>query len=159
MDLRMEGMDGIETTGAIREQYPHVQIIALTSFYDKESVEGVMRAGAAGYLIKGATASELAEAIRIADTGRTILSSEATKALLKSDKRPGDLGYDLTQRELEVLELMAKGYSNAEIAQQLTITISTTKHHVRSILSKLGAANRAEAAVLALKHNLIQNSI
>ena len=155
MDLRMDGMDGIETTRAIRHQYPDVKVIALTSFYDKTLVEGVMQAGASGYLIKGVSSIKLAEAIRVVHSGQTILSHEASNALIKSGKGSADLGYDLTDRELEVLPFLARGCSNAEIAQQLTISISTTKHHVRAILSKLGAANRAEAAALALQHDLI----
>lgn len=152
MDLRMDGLDGIQTTQAIRNQYPQVQVIALSSFYEKESVEGVMQAGAHGYLIKGVSGGELAEAIRVAYSGQTVLSQEAAQALLQPDK----LKFDLTDREQEVLALLVKGYSNAQIAEHLTISISTAKHHVRAILSKLGAANRTEAAALALQHNLIQ---
>lgn len=156
MDLRMDGLDGIQTTQAIRNQYPQVQVIALSSFYEKESVEGVMQAGAHGYLIKGVSGGELAEAIRVAYSGQTVLSQEAAQALLQPDKEPDELKFDLTDREQEVLALLVKGYSNAQIAEHLTISISTAKHHVRAILSKLGAANRAEAAALALQHNLIQ---
>ncbi len=158
MDMVMPGMDGVQTTQAIKKQHPGVQILALTSFHDRERVQRVMQAGAAGYLIKGVSASELAEAIRVAHGGRTILSREATEALIEPDEPRAALGHDLTEREREVLALLAKGLPNAEIAQRLTITLSTTKHHVSAILSKLGATNRAEAVVLAMEQGLVGES-
>jgi len=117
-----------------------------------------MQAGAAGYLVKGVSASQLAEAIRVAHAGQTVLSREATQALIRPDDQRAAVGYDLTKREQEVLSLLARGLSNAEIAQQLTITTSTTKHHVSAILSKLGAASRAGAVVLAMEQGLIRES-
>ena len=158
MDMAMPGMGGIQATLALREAHPEVQVLALTSFYDKELVQRAMQAGAAGYLIKGTSAKELAEAIRVAHSGQTILSQEATQALIEPHAAPPELGKDLTKREFEVLALLARGMSNAEIGQQLTISDSTAKHHVRSILSKLDAANRAEATALALRHDLIETS-
>jgi NarL family two-component system response regulator LiaR len=158
MDMAMPGMDGVETTRAIRAEHPQVQVLALTSFYDKDLVQRAMQAGAVGYLVKGGSARELAEAIRVAHTGQTILSQEAAQALIQPDKAPAELGNDLTRRELEVLALLAKGMSNAEIAQQLAISSSTASHHVRAVRSKLGAANRAEAVALALQHGLIATS-
>jgi NarL family two-component system response regulator LiaR len=158
MDMLMPGMDGVQTTQAILEKHPQVQILALTSFHDKERVQRAMRVGAAGYLVKGVSASELAEAIRLARAGQTILSPEATEAFIKPDEPPAGLGHDLTEREREVLALLVKGSSNAEIAQRLTITISTTKHHVSSILSRLGVTSRAEAMALALEHGLVRES-
>lgn len=158
MDMVMPGMDGVQATQAIKKQHPGVQILALTSFHDRERVQRVMQAGAAGYLIKGVSASELAEAIRVAYGGRTILSREATEALIEFDEPRAALGHDLTEREREVLALLAKGLPNAEIAQRLTITLSTTKHHVSAILSKLGATNRAEAVVLAMEQGLVGES-
>lgn len=155
MDMQMPGMDGVQTTQAIREKYPEVQVLALTSFYDKNLVQRAIRAGACGYLAKGVSARELAEAIRLAYSGNTILSPEASQALIKMDDQPSKVGNDLTDRESEVLALLAEGLSNAEIAQRLTISTSTAKHHVRAILSKLNAANRAEAVALAMQHNLI----
>ena len=156
MDMHMGGMDGVQATRAIKERYPQVQVIALTSFYDKELVQRAMQAGAVGYLVKGVSAKELAEAIRVAHTGQTILSPDAAQALIKHDESPPGLGQDLTTREQEVLPLLAGGLTNPEIAQKLNITVSTAKHHVRSILSKLGAANRAEAVALAMQHDLIK---
>jgi NarL family two-component system response regulator LiaR len=151
-------MDGVQTTQAIKKQHPQVQVLALTSFHDRERVQQAMQAGAAGYLVKGVSAGELAEAIRVAHAGQTILSPEATEALIKPDEPRAGLGHDLTQREGEVLALLARGLSNAEIAQRLTITLSTTKHHVSAILSKLGATNRAEAVVLVMEQGLTGES-
>jgi NarL family two-component system response regulator LiaR len=158
VDMRMDGMDGVQTTRAIRKQYPQVQVLILTNFYNKELVQRAMQAGAVGYLVKGVSASDLAEAIRVAHTGQTILSQKAAKILIQPDELPDELGHDLTERELEVLALLAKGLSNAEIAKRLSISVSTVKHHVRAILLKLDAANRAESVALALQHGLIQIS-
>ena len=158
MDMLMPGMDGVQTTQAIKKEHPQVQVLALTSFYDKERVQQAMQAGAAGYLVKGVSASQLAEAIRMTHTGQTILSREATQALIEPDEQRATLGHDLTQREQEVLSLLVKGLSNAEIAQRLTITTSTTKHHVSAILSKLGVSSRAGAVVLAMEQGLIRES-
>ena len=158
MDMLMPGMDGVQTTEAIRKEHPQVQVLALTSFYDRDRVQQAMQAGAAGYLVKGVSASQLAEAIRVAHAGQTVLSPEATQVLIRPDDQRAALGHDLTQREQEVLSLLAKGLSNAEIAQQLTITTSTTKHHVSAILSKLGVASRAGAVILAMEQGLIRES-
>lgn len=155
MDMQMAGMDGVQTTQAIREKYPEVQVLALTSFYDRGLVQRAIQAGASGYLVKGVSARELAKVIRLVYSGNMILSQEASQALIQMDVQPSKVGDDLTDRELEVLVLLAEGLSNAEIAQQLTISTSTAKHHVRAILSKLGAANRAEAVALAMQHDLI----
>ncbi len=155
MDMHMPKMNGIDTTRAIRSQYPKVQVLALTSFHNKELVQQAVQAGVVGYLVKGVSADELADAIRAAYAGRTTLAAEAVQALVQEDKSPPKLGSDLTERECEVLALIAKGLSNAAISQKLAISISTVKYHVRGIMSKLGAANRAEAVALGLQHGLI----
>lgn len=155
MDMQMAGMDGVQTTQAIREKYPEVQVLALTSFHDKNLVQRAIQAGASGYLVKGVSARELAKVIRLVYSGNMILSQEASQALIQMDVQPSKVGDDLTDRELEVLALLAEGLSNAEIAQKLTISTSTVKHHVRAIRSKLSAANRAEAVSLAMRHDLI----
>ena len=156
MDMLMPEMNGVETTQAIRSQHPQIQVVVLTSFYDKDLVQRAMRAGAVGYLIKGVSADELAQAIRAAHAGRSILAAEAVQALVQDIESPPKPSADLSERELEVLALLAEGLSNAEIAQRLTISVSTVKYHVRGILSKLGAGSRAEAVALALQHDLIQ---
>ena len=158
VDMVMPEMDGVQTTQAIRKEHPQVQVLALTSFHDRERVWQVMQAGAAGYLVKGVNASELAEAIRVAYVGQTVLSPEASQALIVPDEPQPALGQDLTQREQEILALLVKGLSNAEIAQRLTITISTTKHHVSAVFRKLGVASRAEAMALVLEQGLIRDS-
>ena len=155
MDLVMPGMDGAAATRAIREECPHIQVIALTSFKEEELVEGALRAGAIGYLLKNVSADELAAAIRAAHAGRPTLAPEAAQALIQSARKPQAPGYDLTERELEVLALMVEGLSNPEIAERLVVGRSTVKFHVSNILSKLGVTSRTEAVALALQRHLV----
>lgn len=157
MDLMMPRMDGATATRQIREQYPHVQVIALTSFKEEEMIQAVLRAGAIGYLLKNVAADELADAVRAAYRGRPTLAPEATHALIHSATHGRDLpiGHDLTEREREVLALLAAGLNNSQIAEQLVVSRSTVKFHVSSILSKLHVSNRTEAVVLALQQRLV----
>lgn len=157
MDLVMPRMDGATATRLIRESYPQVQVIALTSFKEEEMIQEVLRAGAIGYLLKNVTADELADAVRAAFHGRPTLAPEATHALIHSATHGRDLpvGHDLTDREREVLALLASGLNNSQIAEALVVSRSTVKFHVSSILSKLHVANRTEAVVLALQQRLV----
>jgi NarL family two-component system response regulator LiaR len=155
MDLVMPEMDGSTATRAIRQRHPQVQVIALTSFREEELVQGALEAGAIGYLLKNASADELADAIRAAHAGQPTLAPEAAEALIHAATHLPALGQDLTPREREVLALMVEGLRNAKIAERLTVSPSTVKFHVSRILSKLGVSSRTEAVAMALQHNLV----
>jgi two-component system, NarL family, response regulator LiaR len=158
MDLMMPEMDGAEATMIIREKYPNSQVIALTSFKEEDLVQRALHAGAIGYLLKDVTAEELANAVRAAYQGKPTLAPEAANVLLRAARKPTaeQVGFDITEREREVLALLVKGFNNNQIAEKLFISRSTAKFHVSSILSKLGAASRTEAVAIALQHKLIE---
>lgn len=157
MDLMMPGMDGATATKLIRERHPEIQVIALTSFKEKEWVEGALKAGAIGYLLKDVSADELANAIRAAAAGKPTLAADAAQVLIQSTRAPAENpGFDLTEREREVLTLMVDGLSNSQMAERLVISLSTVKFHVSGILSKLGAASRTEAVSIALQNRLVK---
>ena len=155
MDLVMPVMDGPTAIREIRERWPETQIIALTSFQEEDLVQQALQAGAISYLLKNVSGEDLAEAIRAAHAGRSILAPEAVQALIQPGKPQPMPSYDLTPREREVLALLVKGLNNAEIARHLSISPSTAKAHVSNILSKMGVSNRAEAISLALQQNLV----
>lgn len=155
MDMLMPGMNGVATTQAILERYPHIRVIALTSFQEGSLVEEALQAGAISYMLKDAAMDELADAIRSACSGQSTLAPAAAQALAQEAIRSPELDFELTDRQLEVLALIVEGLSNAQIAERLTISLPTARFHVSTILSKLGATNRAEAAALAVKHRLI----
>jgi two-component system, NarL family, response regulator LiaR len=155
MDMVMPGMDGAATTRAIRQQFPSVQVLALTSFKEESLVQNALQAGAIGYLLKDVSADELAQAIRAAHVGRATLSPEATQALVHAVSQPPVPGHDLTVREREVLALMIQGMNNGEIAESLFVSSSTIKSHVSNILSKLNVSSRTEAVALAVRHHII----
>jgi NarL family two-component system response regulator LiaR len=154
MDLLMPEMDGVEATRMIHKQWPQIQIIALTSFQEKELVQNALRAGAIGYLLKNITGDELVEAIRAACAGRLTVAPEVTQSILMEDQN-SQPDRDLTNREREVLALMVEGLTNPKIAERLFISPSTARAHVSNILSKLEVSNRSEAVVLALRERLV----
>jgi DNA-binding NarL/FixJ family response regulator len=158
MDMVMPEMDGVAATRAILEQHPQVQVLALTSFESGTLVQAALRAGAIGYLLKGASIDDLAEAIRAAHAGQSTLAPAAARALVEVAQQKPNLGDDLTDRELEVLALVVEGMSNQQIAGELDISLSTARSHVSTILSKLAAANRAEAAALAVQYGLVTHT-
>jgi NarL family two-component system response regulator LiaR len=158
MDLVMSGMDGTVATRSIRERWPQIHVIALTSYRDQEWVDDALQAGAIGYLLKDVSADELADAIRAAHLGQATLAPEATQALVRSVRAANEESrsdYDLTLREREVLAQLVQGLGNSEIGERLGIRRSTVAGHVSSILAKLCVSNRTEAISLALRSKLL----
>ena len=154
MDLLMPVMDGIEATGIIRRELPDTEIIALTSVLEDASVVGAVRAGAIGYLLKDAQADELCRAIRAAAAGQVQLSPKAAERLMREVRAP-ESPEVLTQRETEVLRLLAQGQANKEIGRTLNISEKTVKTHVSSILAKLGVPSRTQAALYAARIGMV----
>ena len=156
MDLLMPKLDGVSATKVIKERWPQMQVIALTSFKEKEYVEGALKAGANGYLLKNVSADELVNAVRRAVAGQPSLSPEAAQVLINKVNKHTQPGLDMTEREKEILALMVEGLSNNKIAERLTINQSTVKFHVSNVLSKLGVTSRTEAVAIALKRRLVE---
>jgi len=155
MDLKLPDMDGIAATRAIRQAHPNIQVIAVTSSHTDELVTEALRAGAVGYLLKDVGVTGLGDAIRAAMAGRPTLAPEATQALLRQARGPEAPGEALTEREREVLTLMVRGMSNAQIAEQLVLSRSTVNFHVSNVLGKLDAASRTAAVSIALRQHLV----
>jgi len=156
MDMVMPVVDGVRATKEIRENFPKTQVIGLTSFYESEMIQKMLDAGAISFLLKSISASDLAPAIRDASIGKSTISAEIQDLLRgRQLSSPNLLKYDLSAREREVLACIMGGLSNAEIAQELVISLSTAKFHVSRILAKLNVSNRAEAVSLALQERLV----
>jgi two-component system, NarL family, response regulator LiaR len=155
MDLVMPDMSGVEATQQVLQSCPGTRVIALTSFTDEGLVGDTLRAGAIGYLMKNVSADQLADAIRAAHEGRSTLAPEAADVLVKAVSAPREIGETLSQREREVLKLMAEGLTNADIADRLVIGVSTVKTHVSSVIAKLGCSTRTEACALAIRRGLV----
>lgn len=154
MDLLMPVMDGIAAIGEIRSKQPDVEVIALTSVLEDASVVGAVRAGAIGYLLKNTEGNELRRAVRAAALGQVQLSPEAAARLMEGLRQPVQ-SESLTDRETEVLKLVAAGMSNKEIAAALTIAERTVKTHVSSIMGKLDVQSRTQAALYAVRAGIV----
>jgi two-component system, NarL family, response regulator LiaR len=154
MDLLMPVMDGVSAIRAVKKDYPDIEVVALTSVLEDRLVIDAVEAGAAGYLLKESGPEELIEAIRAAAKGEVRLHPKAQKRLIKEVRTP-EMRESLTERETETLRLIAKGMSNKEIAEQLSVSEVTVKTHVSSILSKLNLQSRTQAALFALKEGLV----
>lgn len=156
MDMIMPGMDGVAAIRAIRQVHPDARVIALTSFTDdKQLVQRAIEAGAISYLFKDVSVNDLANAIRAAHNGVSTFAPEATRMLIQAKIQRAPEDFNLSEREVEVLRLMAQGLNNLQIAEKLIISRSTVKFHVSSILNKLGAVTRTEAVTLAHQNKLL----
>jgi len=156
MDMVLPEMDGPTTTRMIRQKLPTVKVIALTSFKESSLIKKALEAGAIGYLLKDVSADELALAIRAAFAGRSTLSPDVAEVMVQTANESNSPGFDLTEREREVLALMIDGLNNTQIAGKLTVSPSTIKSHVSNILSKLSVASRTEAVTLAIRKNILE---
>lgn len=154
MDILMPGMGGVEAISAIKQRHSAVQIIALTSINEEQTIRAALKAGAISYILKDVNMDELKASIIAAFQGKPTLSTGATQTLIEATIQPPPHDYDLTVREREVLKLMVDGLNNPEIADRLFISRSTVKYHVSSILGKLGVNSRIEAVALAVENKL-----
>ena len=156
LDLEMPEMDGVEALERIAE-YPDTRVVVFTAFDTDERILAALRAGAKGYLLKGAPRAQVFNAIRVVSQGGSLLEPAIASKLLQQLNKVGESNVEkLTDRENQVLELLSKGKSNQEIAAALTITERTVKFHVSSIMSKLGAHNRTEVVAIAVQRGLIK---
>lgn len=154
MDLLMPVMDGITAIGRIRRELPDTEVVAVTSVLEDASVVGAVRAGAIGYLLKDTQADELCRAIKAAAAGQVQLSPQAAARLMREVRAPEN-PESLTERETDVLRLLARGKANKEVAQELSIGEKTVKTHVSNILAKLGVQSRTQAALYAVRIGLV----
>lgn len=158
MDLIMPGMDGVETTRQVKLRSPRSQVIVLTSYHDDEHIFPALRAGALSYLLKDVGPEELADAVRKAARGEAVMHPRVAARVIQelhgAAHDPANPFTDLSEREVEVLRLIADGLSNAAIAERLVISEKTVKSHVSNILSKLHVADRTQAAVFAWREGI-----
>jgi two-component system, NarL family, response regulator DevR len=153
MDVRMEKMNGIEACREIKSRYPEVHILMITSYTDDDAVISSILAGASGYLLKHLSRAELLRSIRLVASGQSLIDANATRrAMERLTQMPGN---ELTEREREVLTLVARGYTNKQIADTLYVSEKTARNHVSHILDKLGLSRRSEAAAFAVEHKLV----
>lgn len=157
MDLVMDVMDGIEASQKIIQVWPEARIIILTSFLDDEKVYPALEAGAKSYILKTSSAEEIVQAIRMTASGESFMQEEVTQKILHQEDQQKQAGLhdELTKREIEVLQLIAKGYTNQAIADTLFISLKTVKTHVSNILAKLQVDDRTQATIYAFQHDLV----
>jgi two-component system NarL family response regulator len=151
MDLKMDGLSGIETVTAIRTEFPAARVIVLTSYDRDEDIYRSIRAGAMGYLVKDAPASDILEAVQAVRRGQRYFPPNISDKLIERVTVP-----DLSERELEVLRLLARGQSNKEIAVSLSLALGTVKYHINSLLSKLDAEDRTQAVITAFRKGFVE---
>lgn len=156
MDLVMPEMDGVEATLAILKEWPQAKILVLTSYLDNEKIYPVIEAGAKGYMLKTSSALEILNAIRKVADGDVALENEVEQKIRNHENNP-EPHENLTARERDVLALLAKGYDNQTIADELFISLKTVKTHVSNILAKLGVEDRTQAVVYAFRHHLVSD--
>ncbi|HCX2473391.1 TPA: response regulator transcription factor VraR [Staphylococcus aureus] len=156
MDLLMEDMDGVEATTQIKKDLPQIKVLMLTSFIEDKEVYRALDAGVDSYILKTTSAKDIADAVRKTSRGESVFEPEVLVKMRNRMKKRAELYEMLTEREMEILLLIAKGYSNQEIASVSHITIKTVKTHVSNILSKLEVQDRTQAVIYAFQHNLIQ---
>ena len=156
MDLLMDDMDGVEATELIKKDLPHIKVVMLTSYIEDNEVYRALDSGVDSYILKTTSASDIAEAIRKRYNDESVFEAEVLVKMRNRMKQRAELYEMLTEREMEILLLIAKGYSNQEIASASHITIKTVKTHVSNILSKLEVQDRTQAVIYAFQHNLIQ---
>jgi DNA-binding NarL/FixJ family response regulator len=155
MDMQMPNLDGVETTGRIKATWPGIDVIAVTSFIEEARIRAALEAGATGYLLKDADASDVVDAIRAAVAGEVRLDPAVAAALALSLRTPASSAETLTPREREVITLVAEGRTNREIGKRLGVAERTARTHVSNILTKLGLASRTQAAMWAVREGLV----
>jgi len=160
MDLKMAGMNGIQATRKIREKYPQLPVLVLTTYEDDEWLFDAIRSGAAGYLLKDTPGEELRKAVKGTLQGESYIDPAVARKLLLNINQPGPLApipttIDLSEREREVLQLLGRGYSNADIAEQLFLSEGTVRNYTSAIFAKLGVADRTQAVLAALRYGLV----
>lgn len=163
MDLKMPGMNGIRATDEIHKKYPEVRVLVLTTFGEDEWVFDAIRSGASGYLLKGTPRQELVAAVKGTAAGKSYIDPSIGGKVLGQMAKSGSSEHstitnDLSERELDVLKLLAKGFSNGEIAEHLHLTRGTVRNYISAILAKLGVSDRTQAAILAVNFGLAERT-